>query len=507
MDKKNPILSVFDEKGNRIPVPAITGLSAYQIDVKQGNFIGTEAEWLEWITPKIGANGNWWIKGEDTGVISRANVDDTLSLEGYSAEAFVTGNRIRAIESVIDACVVEENASGDRLVLNDSSSSKLMGLRVFGKTTQYKSTGAQLAQFTDKAAVTENGITWMCKDGVIVAQGKMTGTAQSNSTDAGIWADIPREAGTYYISGSTDAVSVLVEVSHGHESSVFKEEQIFILDGNETSVAVYCEVRTTGEVYDVVRPMLNRGSKPLDWEPYTGGVASPTPDLPAELVTVGSDGIIAVSLDDQRLEVSTPNGLPGIPLTLASSVGNYTDSDGQRWVCDEIDFERGVYIQRIGRKVFDGSENILQNGEVPFNYVISLESMGLKRAKPNVECFCSCFLGTKDDAVAPRNNNVISVTGKNLYFYTKSFSSAGGLTDYFRDAETPIEFLYQLAEPIETPLSEEQLAAYRELHTNKPTTVVSTDEGAWLSVKYTADTKGYIDNKFNELAAALISNT
>ena len=42
----------------------------------------------------------------------------------------------------------------------------------------------------------------------------------------------------------------------------------------------------------------------------------------------------------------TPNGLPGIPV---SSGGNYTDGDGQMWICDTIDKASGVYTQRIGQ--------------------------------------------------------------------------------------------------------------------------------------------------------------
>ena len=30
--------------------------------------------------------------------------------------------------------------------------------------------------------------------------------------------------------------------------------------------------------------------------------------------------------------------------------GNYTDADGQQWVCDEIDLERGKYVQRVAEK-------------------------------------------------------------------------------------------------------------------------------------------------------------
>lgn len=48
----------------------------------------------------------------------------------------------------------------------------------------------------------------------------------------------------------------------------------------------------------------------------------------------------------QSLPIPTPNGLPGIPV---QSGGNYTDSKGQQWVCDEIDFARGKWVQRIAK--------------------------------------------------------------------------------------------------------------------------------------------------------------
>lgn len=49
---------------------------------------------------------------------------------------------------------------------------------------------------------------------------------------------------------------------------------------------------------------------------------------------------------EQLLTLPTPNGLPGIPVT---SGGNYTDQNGQQWVCDEVDLERGVKVQRVGK--------------------------------------------------------------------------------------------------------------------------------------------------------------
>ena len=76
---------------------------------------------------------------------------------------------------------------------------------------------------------------------------------------------------------------------------------------------------------------------------------TPTPEAPVDLVSVGDGGFIVVYAMDgipennQGVIVQTPNGLPGIPV---SSGGNYTDENGQQWICDEIDLIRGVYVQR-----------------------------------------------------------------------------------------------------------------------------------------------------------------
>ena len=41
-----------------------------------------------------------------------------------------------------------------------------------------------------------------------------------------------------------------------------------------------------------------------------------------------------------------------------------------------------------------------------------------------------------------------------------------------------------LETPTETPLSSEELAAYKALHTYSPATTVSNDAGAWMKVGY-----------------------
>ena len=58
---------------------------------------------------------------------------------------------------------------------------------------------------------------------------------------------------------------------------------------------------------------------------------------------------------EQLLTLPTPNGLPGIPVT---SGGNYTDQNGQQWICDEVDLERGVKVQRVDKSAFDSTKTL-----------------------------------------------------------------------------------------------------------------------------------------------------
>lgn len=66
----------------------------------------------------------------------------------------------------------------------------------------------------------------------------------------------------------------------------------------------------------------------------------------------------------------------------------------------------------------------------------------------------------------------------------------------------PMEIVYPLAQPIETPLSTEEIEAFKALLANKPTTTVLNDAGAWMALEYAADPKLYIDNKIAALLAA-----
>lgn len=93
---------------------------------------------------------------------------------------------------------------------------------------------------------------------------------------------------------------------------------------------------------------------------------TPSPDNPAPIVSAGDGGTITVTIGDgaderQTITLQTPNGLPGIPVT---SGGNYTDQSGQQWVCDEVDLERGVKVQRVDKAAFDSTKTLVEQNAI-----------------------------------------------------------------------------------------------------------------------------------------------
>ena len=93
---------------------------------------------------------------------------------------------------------------------------------------------------------------------------------------------------------------------------------------------------------------------------------TPSPDNPAPIVSAGDGGTITVTIGDgaderQTITLQTPNGLPGIPVT---SGGNYTDPHGQQWVCDEVDLEKGVKVQRVDKTCFDNTKTLAEQNAI-----------------------------------------------------------------------------------------------------------------------------------------------
>lgn len=227
---------------------------------------------------------------------------------------------------------------------------------------------------------------------------------------------------------------------------------------------------------------------------------TPSPENPVEIVSAGADGEIVVTIDGetpQTLTALTPNGLPGYKV---KSGGNWTDSTGQQWLCDEIDFDRGVYIHWVLLYLFTGAEKCIAKTTIG-TYTKYAFWFGERGSAGKGGLYSRGTYGW--------HNNDAShayMDGNNLWLFLPFDGDANAYLTAEAESGKPIEVLYALESPVETPLTEEEMAQYAALHTNYPTTTILNDEGVGMEVSYVADTKNYIDKKFTELAAAIVAN-
>ena len=245
---------------------------------------------------------------------------------------------------------------------------------------------------------------------------------------------------------------------------------------------------------------------------------TPTPDNPIPIVSAGNSGTITVTVSDgaeqsQTLPVSTPNGLPGIPVT---SGGNYTDADGQQWVCDEVDFRRGKYVQRVKKFVATNDTYIVSMNPYwtkPLDTVQPFRVQGwlgeiINRSKLMSENFKSENPWDKpiESAWTVEQSVDFNIYNERLgtNAETTSEEAVAALKEWLVD--NPLTFLCQLVTPIETDLTPEQLQAYAALKAYAPSTTIQTDStpSAGLSVRYVADAQKYIDNKLSTINTQLL---
>ena len=241
---------------------------------------------------------------------------------------------------------------------------------------------------------------------------------------------------------------------------------------------------------------------------------TPTPTAPIDLVSVGDSGSITVSVtgdkDAQSMTIATPNGLPGIPVT---ADGNYTDANGQQWICDEINLTRGVHIRRISQYAITGNE-IMAQGSAKWQkdgmyslYFSGISPEGTYSLAVIGACLSTHAQPNEWEWMSYNRLNNVGMRGGIIYLSlqndvlgiidgdnddTKLAKARNYVATQYANG-TPVMVYYPLMKQVETPLSEEELAAYAALRTYRGNTAVSNDAGAWMELEYVMDAKKYID--------------
>lgn len=203
-------------------------------------------------------------------------------------------------------------------------------------------------------------------------------------------------------------------------------------DGNKYSINTfnvigteYIRVSAPSGVYDTIQ--IEKGSEATSYEPYT----------------------------DQSVQL--PCTLNAIPV---SSGGNVT-IDGQQYVSDYIDVERGKVVRCVKR------EPLSKNGRLSSSSSSQFYTYNLPSAKPKTinEVFVLCNLAQFNSITTSNSQIGISSDGSNsLRMRLDGYAT---LEQYTR---LSAEIIYELATPIEEDLTSEQIQSLQALKTKHPVT-------------------------------------
>lgn len=415
----------------------------------------------------------------------------------------------RGIEEAYSGSVVS-TVCGTAIHADDSSGCLLQGLRLFGKATQADATPTNpvaLERNADTTVILGGKNLWS-NDAAVIKDGGNCWTA----TETGF----QFRRGDYEGTGCVYMPIPIHKDQTLHFSCNVLGDLIYCSLYGDTLYGTKLADSTTGEY-----------SFTADQD-YPGAVVAlilsggtDDTDITNIQVTFWEGESFVPGKPLRILETGVP--LYGIPMQAVCTKHNYTDKNGQKWFTDEIDFARGVYIQRCFTLTFDGTEGwtASKSGkimEISGKAIPALNNFDTGTIAPEIG-ICAYFMCSHYKAiphtVSPQDGMVRSygtANGHALGFYASQYASTGnvdGWKQWLADqaaAGTPLTVVLGMKEPVETELSEEVKVAYAEMRTNAGDTAITNTACAYMEVSYVADTKLYIDKKFNELAAAIVNN-
>lgn len=348
--------------------------------------------------------------------------------------------------------------------VTDSDNGKIMDMMLYGKSEQFTTTGKNLLKIKDGTQTTR-GITVTAKDGVVALKGTATETG---------WALF--DIDSFVLDGmcilsSNISTDVRVVAANKSFKSVLEQGGSVTLENAEVSKV--CFTVTEGETYDIsnILIQIEKGSEATAYEPYTGGIPSPNPDYPQEIKSVVNPTVKMSNEDGTKSQtVTLPYTLNAIPV---SSGGNVT-INGQKYIADYVDVERGKVVRNVENVTFNGAEN--ENWELwnadkekmwSFMFVNSLKTFTnesvskCNRFEFNVNENIDRTFWLCNPSGMPSLQIKNRIIGKDITAFKSWLSN------------NPINVIYPLRIPIEEELTAEHAQALKELATYYPVTNIS----------------------------------
>lgn len=411
-------------------------------------------------------------------------VDKGLSEEGKAADAKATGEAISNLtedlgnlsSSKISKFYATNNGENH---LADSDDGKIADMMVYGKSEQKSTMGKNLLKLSE---VNVHGAT----NGLLITM-NADGSVSVTGTSTSSWSNIIKIDNKCHTDNATYTFSVdknsdiVVGLKLGrtklddanYQTHRIMQNQLsctFETGASNEYCSLFLEELTVGKSYNfTIYPMLELGTKATAYEPYTGGQPSPSPDYPQEIKSVVNPTIKLSNGDGTESQtVTLPYVLNAIPV---NSGGNVT-INGQQYVADYVDVERGKLTRMCKEKVFDGTEK--WRSELSYMVAdISNFSYVDNNHKHMTYLLCNKY---KVSTTVGGNDNLIfiRINGDGVVIKdTLHQSTVDDWKKYLNDNPCIVHCLSAIPEEID--LTTEEIIAFKSLVTCYPTTNISVN--------------------------------
>lgn len=192
---------------------------------------------------------------------------------------------------------------------------------------------------------------------------------------------------------------------------------------------------------------------------------TPTPENPVEIKSVVNPAVKVTNEDGLKVQSVTLNNiiLNAIPV---SSGGNVT-IDGQQYIADYVDVERGKLVKRVYEYIFSGKDRwfVATDGAQYLAWRVG-DKPGIIDSTYDKKCLCSCLIA-----------NITSATRKGEnYISTQSFDNTCRVwvsANVVTSKLTGEKVFLALIVPEEISLTQEEIRAFKELAAYYPVTNVN----------------------------------
>lgn len=379
---------------------------------------------------------------------------------------------------------VMKTEEGTRLMLSNpklgSFANVLTEFNIYGRSEQFSTTGAQL--FNENIEIKSRGVTIKINGSTATFVGTVSDESNFRVNYQKI---IKLKPGKYTASSSNEKIVVDFSVKKANDETIYNSH--IEIDGTEeVRIRVLFGLRPSAKgdvINETTNIMLNDGDIALPYEPYTGGKPSPSPDYPQEIKSVVNPTVKVTNEDGTQFETANLTYmLNAIPV---ASGGNVT-IDGQQWICDEVDLERGVKVQRVKSvdissldKSFWIFRNDIDANVSATRYSNEAVIVDFRARAPAMSNILPAGVGN--------DVNTFRLVATPLYLYqfnldSSKFPTVKSWVEYL-EANTVL-IIYALATPIETQLTPAEIAAFNVFTTYYPVTIVENNYNTWMKATY-----------------------